>query len=109
MTKLLATIWQDQAATPAACAEMRRLLYSQVWPHRLRSGFGAGIRIGGKTGTLPGIKNEVGVVEYPDGCRYAVAVYTRSTSVFEEEPTSSLRAADLAIGTAARLAVEELR
>ena len=103
--KLLRAIWLDEAAPAEACAEMRAIMKAQVWPHRLASGFGDGVVLGAKTGTLIGIRNEAGVVEYPDGCRYAVAVFTRS---FDWLPWHQL-GADLVIGTAARLAVEELR
>lgn len=105
MARLMAMIWRDEAAPPAECAQMRRLFGLQVWPHRLASGFPYDdVRVSGKTGTLPTIRNEIGVVEYPDGGRYAVAVFTRSTV-----PASVLPRADAVIGTAARLAVERLR
>ncbi|NUU24563.1 MAG: serine hydrolase [Streptomycetaceae bacterium] len=105
MTRLLRTIWHDEAAPPEECALMRRMLGLQVWPHRLAAGFPYDdIWVSGKTGTLPTIRNEIGVVEYPDGSRYAVAVFTRSTSLAALQPQ-----ADAAIGTAARLAVQQLR
>ncbi|GAA2079000.1 serine hydrolase [Actinomadura alba] len=105
MTRLLGLIWRDEAAPPAECAAMRRLFGLQVWPHRLSSGFPYDdVVVSGKTGTLPTIRNEVGVVEYPDGGRYAVAVFTRSLL-----PIAVLPQADAVIGTAARLAVEWLR
>lgn len=105
MTRLLGLIWRDEAAPPAECAAMRRLFGLQVWPHRLSSGFPYDdVVVSGKTGTLPTIRNEVGVVEYPDGGRYAVAVFTRSLL-----PLAVLPQADAVIGTAARLAVEWLR
>jgi beta-lactamase class A len=104
MTALLRAVWTDAAASPDACAEMRRALGLQVWPHRLASGFPSDdIRVSGKTGTLPGVRNEVGVVELPDGGRYAVAVFTRS-----ESPAFVLPQADAAIGRAARVAVDLL-
>ncbi|GAA5187952.1 serine hydrolase [Rugosimonospora acidiphila] len=104
-TRLLALIWRDEAAGPASCGAIRRLLSLQVWPHRLASGFPFDdVSVAGKTGTLPTIRNEIGVVEYPDGGRYAVAVFTRSTST-----ALNLPRADAAIGLAARLAVEHLR
>jgi beta-lactamase class A len=105
-TRLLQLVWADEAASAAACAETRRILNLQVWPHRLASGFADldDVITGGKTGTLPGIRNEVGVVEYPDGGRYAVAVFTRSTRLTKKDA-----AADAVIGRAARLAVDELR
>jgi beta-lactamase class A len=104
-TRLLALIWRDEAARPASCEAIRRLLSLQVWPHRLASGFPFDdVSVAGKTGTLPTIRNEIGVVEYPDGGRYAVAVFTRSTST-----ALNLPRADAAIGLAGRLAVEHLR
>jgi beta-lactamase class A len=106
MTRLLSLIWTDLAAPPEACAEVRRILGLQVWPHRLASGFADddAVRTSGKTGTLPTIRNEVGMVEYPDGGRYGVAVFTRSSSLAQKNA-----AADAVIGRAARLAVETLR
>lgn len=103
-TTLLAAIWRDDAGPPDACAEARRILGLQVWPHRLRSGFPGEVRTSGKTGTLPGVRNEVGVLEYPDGGRYAVAVFTRARSWADPQPDI-----DTSIGAAARLAVEHLR
>ncbi len=102
-TRLLSLIWRDEVADPAACSEMRRILGLQVWPHRLRSGFPGSVTVSGKTGTLPGVRNEAGVVEY-DEARYAVAVFTRASTWDDPQP-----AIDASIGTAARIAVEHLR
>ncbi|SNR49508.1 serine hydrolase [Actinomadura mexicana] len=105
MTRLLSMIWRDEAAPPAGSAAMRRLFGLQVWPHRLSSGFPYDdVVVSGKTGTLPTLRNEVGAVEYPDGARYAVAVFTRSML-----PVAVLPEADAVIGSAARIAVESLR
>jgi beta-lactamase class A len=104
-SKLLRAIWLDEAAPPETCAEMRSIMKTQVWPHRLASGFGDGVSIGAKTGTLIGIRNEAGVVEYPDGGRYAVCVFTRSLDWLPQKQME----ADLVIGTAGRIAVEALR
>lgn len=104
MTALLDAIWTDRAAAPEACAKVRTMMSHQLWPHRLTAGFEAGVAVAGKTGTLPSIRNEVGVVTYPDGRQYAVAVFTRSGSLSDRLP-----AVDASIGQAARLAVEQLR
>ena len=103
MTALLAGIWRDEVASPESCADMRRIMSLQVWPHRITSGFGDGVAIAAKTGTLPGIRNEAGVVTTPDGRRTAVAVFTRSHGFAGRQPP-----VDAAIGTAARLAVDAL-
>ncbi len=84
---------------------MRRMLDFQVWPHRLASGFPYDdIRVSGKTGTLPTMRHEIGVVDYPDGGRYAVAVLTQAASTAAIQPR-----VDAAIGIVGGLAVEALR
>ena len=104
-TKLLQLIWRDQAGPPAACAEVRRMMASQLERERLASGFGPDVLISAKTGRLGNaVRNEIGVVEYPQGDKYAVAVFTRF------DPNAAPRGnVDQAIGAAAALAVEQLR
>ncbi|MEU1871493.1 beta-lactamase class A [Streptomyces ambofaciens] len=105
MTRLLGALWRDEACPPEYGAAMRRIMGLQVWPHRLASGFPFDdVHVAGKTGSLPTLRNEVGVVEYPDGGRYAVAVFTRTAHT-----AAVLPAADAVIGTAARIAVDALR
>lgn len=105
MTRLLALIWDDEVATAQSCAEMRRILAAQVFRHRLASGFPEDdIRISGKTGTILGWHNEVAVVEFGDGGRYAVAVFTQNPAAPAKDYPS-----DAAIGVAAREAVDRLR
>jgi len=104
MTTLLSLIWRDEAGPAEACAEVRRIMALQVWPHRLMSGFSDRVVVAGKTGTLPGIRNEVGVVTYPDGSRYAIAVFTRARTYTFRQP-----AIDAAIGRAAYFGVEAIR
>ena len=104
ITRLLQLIWADEAAPAEQAAFVRRIMGQQVWPHRLRSGFSGDVTVSGKTGTLPFIRNEVGMVEYRDGGRYAVAVFTVAPV-----PALFLPEADRVIGTAARIAVDHLR
>lgn len=103
IARLFAMIWRDEAGPADACADMRRILLTQVWRDRLRTGFPDGEVIGAKTGTLWGIRNEAGVVDAPGRGRVAVAVFTRSLDPRWTEP-----AADHVIGTAARIAVDAL-
>ncbi|RMI35325.1 serine hydrolase [Nocardia stercoris] len=103
MTRLLALIDQDRAAPPDACSWVRELMRRQVYTHRLASGFRPGTRIWSKTGSLPGFRNEVGVVEDSDGFRCAVAVFTKVDSLAVRMPM-----VDRAIGAVARAAVDRL-
>ena len=104
ITTLLAAIWTDRAGPAEACERVRTIMSQQIWPHRLSSGFPTDVPIAAKTGTLPAVRNEAGVVLYPDGRRFAVAVFTRADSLADRQP-----AVDASIGRAGRLAVEHLR
>ncbi len=105
-TALLRAIWLDEAASAPACAAVRSLLGQQLQRERIARGFRTqGVRFSGKTGTFGGaFRNEAGVVEFPDGGRYAIAVFTRADALYERQ-----RDIDDAIGVAAAAAVDLLR
>ena len=104
MVQLLAAIWDDRAGPPEACARVRHLMAQQLTRHRLASGFAAGVKVAAKSGGLAGmVRNEVGVITYPDGSRYAAAVFTRT------RPGADARPVDAAIGRGARIAIDQLR
>jgi beta-lactamase class A len=78
----------------------------QLTRHRIAAGFGPDVAVAAKSGGLMGIvRNEAGVVTYPDRAAYAVAVFTR------REPGTPVAPAaiDAAIGRTARELVERLR
>ncbi|MFG2623012.1 serine hydrolase [Streptomyces sp. NPDC048507] len=104
ITSLLTAIWRDEAGPARACAEVRALMSRQLSTHRLAAGFDDDVKVAAKNGSLWGILNEAAVVEYPDGGRYAVAVFLRTRALGGRDP-----AADTAIGAAARAAVDHLR
>jgi beta-lactamase class A len=105
VARLLAAIWTDRAGPPAACTFVRSAMAQQLFAHRLAAGFDMkGVAVAGKTGTLPSIRNEAGVVTYPDGRGYVAAIFTRADSLAPRLPRI-----DAAIGAAARLAIEHLR
>jgi beta-lactamase class A len=103
VSALLEAIWEDRAAPAQACREVREVMAEQIWPHRLSSGFDGEVTVAAKTGTLPAIRNEAGVVTLPGGRAFAVSVFTRAGSL-----AGRLPAVDAAIGRAARLAVDHL-
>lgn len=119
MCRLLQAIWRDEAAPAAQCERMRALMRSCATSNGLDGGLPLDVQMtsGRKTGTLIGIegegekrtvmlmRNEVGVVEFPDGRRYAVAVFTHAEG-------ADLRIRDAAasrtLGTAVRMAIDGL-
>jgi len=103
---LLQAIWTDSAGSPDACAAVRRFMGQQLTRHRIASGFPPDVAVAAKSGGLMGVvRNEVGVVTFPDGAAYAVAVFTRREPGNPSEPA----VIDAAIGQTARALVGRLR
>ena len=103
---LLSAIWSDHAGPAPACAAVRDAMARQLTRNRIASGFGPDIRIAAKSGGLLGIaRNEAGVVTFPDGDAYAVAVFTRTQRHTKTDP----KLHDAVIGQIARALVDQLR
>lgn len=105
IARLLRAIWTDEAASPGSCSFMRAAMGTQVWAHRLASGFPYDdVTVYGKTGTFGSMRHEAGVVELADGSAYTAVVFTQAARADKKLPR-----ADAVIGAVARVAVEELR
>ena len=103
MVTLLRLIWTGEAGPPGACERVRATMARQLTRHRLAHAFRPPARVAAKSGGLLGVvRNEIGVISYPDGRRYAAAVFTRS------RPGSDDAAINAAIGAAAAHAVDAL-
>jgi beta-lactamase class A len=103
MATLLRLIWTDRAGLAAACARVRSVMGHQLTRHRIASGFRPPVQVAAKSGGLLGVvRNEIGVISYPDGRWYAAAVFTRS------RPGSDEVAINAAIGAATARAVASL-
>lgn len=104
MARLLQLIWTDQAGPAQACQRVRELMGQQLTKHRLAAAFPPPARVAAKTGSLVGVvRNEIGVIEYPDGRAYCAAVFAR-----QHEPWHDDAAVNAAIGAAAAAAVDLL-
>jgi beta-lactamase class A len=104
MATLLRLIWSDQAGPPAACRRVRQLMGQQLTRHRLAAAFPAPARVAAKSGSLTGIvRNEVGVISYPDGRVYTAAVFCQAHRPWQDDA-----AINRVIGTAAAAAVRAL-
>ena len=104
MATLLRLIWTDQAAPPEACQRVRKLMGQQLTQHRLAAAFPPPVTVAAKSGSLVGVvRNEVGVIEYPDGRIYCAGVLARS-----RQPWENTAAINAVIGAAAATAIEQL-
>jgi beta-lactamase class A len=104
MALLLRLIWTDKVGPPKACDRIRQIMRRQLTRNRLASAFAPPVRVAAKSGSLIGVlRNEVGVIEYPDGDKYVAAVFTQTSFGCDERPVNA------AIGEAAAVAVEHLR
>jgi beta-lactamase class A len=104
MVRLMELLWSDGAGPADACARVRGVLARQLTRHRIASGFRPPVRVAAKSGSLMGVvRNEAGVITFPDQRRYAAAVFTRT------RPGADDLAVSRAIGTATARAVAALR
>jgi beta-lactamase class A len=104
LTTLLRMIWRNELESREVCGGFRLATSAQFGSPRFAIAFPDPFaRIWSKPGTLPHIRTEAGVVQFPDGRRFAVAVMTRLDQSFLRLP-----AADAAIGAAAAAAVRAL-
>ncbi len=96
MTTLLSAVWSGAVLSADQTAFVARGDGESDLHGALRSGFPfADVVVAGKTGTLGAVRNEVGVIEFPDGDAFAVAVFTRAARA-----DALLPRADAAIGQA---------
>jgi beta-lactamase class A len=103
---LLQAIWSDRAGTPEACRGVRDAMARQLVRARIASGFDRTVTVAAKSGALLGVvRNEAGVVTFPDGAAFAVAVFTRRPAGNAAEPARI----DACIGQVARQLVDVLR
>jgi beta-lactamase class A len=101
MADLLRLIWSDHAGPPQACHRLRKLMRHQPTKHRLAAAFPLPVRVSAKSGSLVGvIRNEIGVIEYPDGRGYAAAVFAQAHRPWQDDA-----AINAAIGTTAAAAI----
>lgn len=102
---LLQAIWTDRAGPPEACASIRRLMGQQLAKDRIASAFSPPVSVAAKSGGLLGVvRNEAGVVTFPGGAAYAVAVFTRRPSAISLDPA----VVNATIGKIARDLIAEL-
>jgi beta-lactamase class A len=103
---LLSAIWSGRADHPRARAAVRDVMARQLTRHRIATAFGPEVNVAAKSGGLLGIvRNEAGVVAFPDGSAYAVAVFTRAQPDTTTDPSLN----DVAIGQLARTLIDQLR
>lgn len=104
-TSLLAAIWRDEAGPPQVREGVGGLMAQQLCQARMAGGFPFPPWVGSKGGSLVSmVCNTAGVVDYLDGRRYAVAIFTRPSRL----PGQPRGAIDQAMGNVTRLAVDHL-
>lgn len=101
---LWAMIWRDEAGPPRACAALRATA-GETGKTRIATAFPAdsGITYTGKGGGPGLINNDAGIITYPDGHRYAIAVLTRARTAFAGENRTDLQLGRIAVTAATQL------
>jgi len=77
LTELLARIWRGEAVSRTACDAMLDILLKQQLNDRLPRYLPPGTPCAHKTGTLPGIRNDSGIIYANENAHVAVTVFSR--------------------------------
>ena len=77
LTELLARIWRGELVSRAACNAMLDILLKQQLNDRLPRYLPPGTRCAHKTGTLPGIRNDSGIIYAGGTSHVAVTLFSR--------------------------------
>ena len=77
LTELLARIWRGELVSRAACNAMLEILLKQQLNDRLPRYLPPGTRCAHKTGTLPGIRNDSGIIYAGGPSHVAVTLFSR--------------------------------
>ena len=77
LTELLARIWRGELVSRAACDAMLDILLKQQLNDRLPRYLPPGTRCAHKTGTLPGIRNDSGIIYASGTSHIAVTLFSR--------------------------------
>ncbi len=75
MAQLMALIFQDKAAGPAACADMRAILHAQQLRDRVPRYLPTSA-VGNKTGTFRGVRNDAGLIARSESDVLSFALFT---------------------------------
>ena len=77
LTELLARIWRGELVSRASCNAMLEILLKQQLNDRLPRYLPPGTRCAHKTGTLPGIRNDSGIIYAGGPSHVAVTLFSR--------------------------------
>ncbi len=77
LTELLARIWRGEIISRTACDAMLEILLKQQLNDRLPRYLPPGTPCAHKTGTLPGIRNDSGIIYASENAHVAVTVFSR--------------------------------
>ena len=77
LTELLARIWRGELVSRASCDAMLEILLKQQLNDRLPRYLPPGTRCAHKTGTLPGIRNDSGIIYAGGTSHVAVTLFSR--------------------------------
>jgi beta-lactamase class A len=79
LTRMMEAIEEDEAGSPEACNEMRRILLDQRFKNLIPGQLPEGVLVGHKTGSITGVRNDTGIVYAPFGTYYLTIMTEGST------------------------------
>jgi len=91
LTVLMAAIDQDRAASPKACAEMRRILLAQEHNDMIPANLPSEAKVAHKTGAIEGVRHDTGIVYAP----FATYYLTLLCDQLKDDPAGAKAVAEL--------------
>lgn len=77
MLRLMSAIAKDEAVSPSASAEMRKILFAQVHNSKIPAKLPKEVKVAHKTGHISEIDHDAAIIYPPKGPVYALVVLTR--------------------------------
>lgn len=92
MMRVMSAIARDEAVSPQACEEMRKILLAQEFRNKIPAMLPEDVKVAHKTGSITRINHDCAIVYLPDGRSYSLTILTRG---IDDHDQSAALAAEL--------------
>jgi beta-lactamase class A len=83
MLRVMSAIAGDEAVSPQACEEMRKILLAQEFKNKIPALLPEDVKVAHKTGSITRINHDCAIVYLPDGRSYSLTILTQGIEDFD--------------------------
>ncbi len=84
MMRVMSAIARDEAVSPAACAEMREILFDQQFKNKIPALLPEDVKVAHKTGSITRINHDCAIVYLAGGRAYSLTILTKGIDDHDE-------------------------